>query len=78
MPGNSVEVMWKCCWGSWSPPFRKERERMGHPANKIPELFQLAKRNSLQLDAVIDEIIGDQPTKATGSDAPITDEDIPF
>jgi len=45
---------------------------------KIIELFSLAKRNSLQLDSVIDEIIGGQPTKAAGSSAPITDEDIPF
>jgi hypothetical protein len=58
-----------------------ERELLtiyGREAKKIIELFQLAKRNSLQLDAVIDEIIGDAPTKETGSHAPITDEDIPF
>ena len=46
----------------------------------VRELFDLARRNSLNVDAAIDEIMeggldDDQP-KSSG--APITDEDIPF
>jgi hypothetical protein len=42
---------------------------------QVKELYDLALRNSLDVDRVIDEIMKDVPAKQPG---PITDEDIPF
>ena len=39
MPGNSVEVMWKCRWGSWSHPFAKSAKGWG-TRRKARQLFR--------------------------------------
>ncbi|MFY9910976.1 MAG: hypothetical protein WCF22_15795 [Candidatus Sulfotelmatobacter sp.] len=41
----------------------------------VPQLYELAKRNSLNVDAAIDEIMSDDVETKSGT---ITDEDIPF
>jgi hypothetical protein len=43
----------------------------------VAQLFELAKRNSLNVDAAIDEIMSDEPAKKDKG-GPTTDEDIPF
>jgi hypothetical protein len=52
----------------------------GRQNRLVAELFDLARRNSLNVDKAIDEImgdgLGDDPAKSPGS--PVTDEDIPF
>ncbi len=60
-----------------------ERELMqvyGYHNALVVELFDLARRNSLNVDAAIDEIMegGLDDDKPKSSSGPITDEDIPF
>jgi hypothetical protein len=43
----------------------------------VPQLYDLAKRNSLNVDAAIDEIMSED-SEETKKNGPIADEDIPF
>ncbi|MFZ0770127.1 MAG: hypothetical protein WCA49_01410 [Candidatus Sulfotelmatobacter sp.] len=49
----------------------------GRESHSVARLFDLAKRNSLNVDQALDEIMSGEP-EGGGSPAPITDKDIPF
>lgn len=52
---------------------------LSSPRSSIKELYELAKRTSLNTDSVLDEIMrSDLDDDKPASSSPITDEDIPF
>jgi hypothetical protein len=68
------------CWMTLMNDSERELTKIyGRRHGLVVDLFDLARRNSLNVDSVIDEIMADglddDPPK---SNSPITDEDIPF